>query len=322
MKRVLPLLAATFTLSAGVAYAAPPEREDDAERLFREGQKLLEERRYGEACPKFEAAYRKDGKLGTLINLAFCHQEQGATWYAWLEYREAEVKAIEQNRSDRRDFVRKNLAELEKPLARAIVDNPRREPLLEVLVEERRIPEAERGASFSVEPGQRKVTFRAKGKKQTVVMVAFAREKTTHVAVPEMAEQKPEDIAPSVAPRVAKPPVDDGGSSQRLFGYVALGVAGAAFVTGGITGVMTLTNPCSDNFLHDREPGCELTSRRDDYDRGAATGLVASLSFGIAAVAGIGGLVLLLTAPSAPERTSRRVVPVIGAGYAGLAGAF
>ena len=38
----------------------------DGERASREGQKLLEERRYGEACPKFEQAYKKAQKRGEI----------------------------------------------------------------------------------------------------------------------------------------------------------------------------------------------------------------------------------------------------------------
>ena len=59
---------------------------------------------------------RRIASLGTLINLAFCHKEQGASWYAWLEFREAEVKATELNRADRRDFAHARLVELEKQL--------------------------------------------------------------------------------------------------------------------------------------------------------------------------------------------------------------
>src|SRR5207253_7042855 len=111
----------SLSLSVFAANAHAQDREADAERLFREGQKLLEERRYGEACPKFEQAYKKDNALGTLLNLAFCHKEQGAVWYAWLEFREAELKATDQNRTERRDFARKSLGELERSLAKAAV---------------------------------------------------------------------------------------------------------------------------------------------------------------------------------------------------------
>jgi hypothetical protein len=52
-------------------------------------------------------------------------------------------------------------------------------------------------------------------------------------------------------------------------------------------------------------------------------GLVASISFGVALVAGVSGLVLLLTAPKSTDAPrARRVTPVLGAGYLGLRGAF
>lgn len=319
------LLSAALALALVARTAgATPEREDDAERLFREGQKLLEERRYGDACPKFEAAYAKDGNLGTLINLAFCHEEQGATWYAWLEYREAEVKALEQNRPERREFVRKRLVTLERSLTKAVVENPREEGLVDVLVEDRRIPEAEKGVPFFVEPGERKVTFRARGKKQAVAMIEFAKAaKITKVAVPAMEEAPEEPDAPPPAPPPPAPApivvVEPTSNGTRLAGYVALGVAGAAFVTGAVTGILTMTNPCADNFMHDKEPGCETTERRSDYDRGATMGVVSTVSFAAAAAFGAVGLTLLLTAPRA---RAQGISPALGAGYVGMHGAF
>jgi tetratricopeptide (TPR) repeat protein len=106
------LFGLAFFTTAHLAYADPLDKDADAERLFREGQKLMEERRYGEACPKFDLAYRKDQQLGTLLNLAYCHKELGTTWLAWVEFKEAELKAIELKRTERRDFARQRMAEL------------------------------------------------------------------------------------------------------------------------------------------------------------------------------------------------------------------
>ena len=196
-------------VAAGLIVGTPrvawaQDREVDAERLFREGQKLLEERRFGEACPKFEAAYSKDHSLGTLINLAFCHKEEGALWYAWLEFREAEVKATELNRPDRRDFAKQRLTELEKQLPKVIIDNPRKVPLTDVLVEDRKVWEAERGAVFAAEVGTRRFIFKARGRKNGALLVNIVKgEKLQHVTVPDMEEgsdEPPKTDTPSDAP--------------------------------------------------------------------------------------------------------------------------
>lgn len=329
--RVGRALGAAVLLVCG--QAAAQDREADAERLFREGQKLLEERRYGEACPKFEAAYRKDGQLGTLINLAFCHKEQGANWYAWLEFREAEIKATELGRPDRKDFVRKQLTLLEKNLPKVIVDNPRKEPLVEVLVEDKRVPEAERGAVFAAEPGERKFTFRAKGKKQATLLVPVQKiDKIQHVTTPELEDAPPEELAPppaepappEPAPQPERPaPEAPRGDTQRILSYGLLGLGAAAVGVGSVFGVMTLDNVCSGDGA--KTPQCTA----DEKARGDRTGMISNVSFAVGGAALIGGVVLLLTAPSssptagsAPPRRRVAVTPELGAGWAGVRGTF
>jgi hypothetical protein len=317
---------------------AQQDREADAERLFREGQKLLEERRFGEACPKFEAAYTKDHSLGTLINLAFCHKEQGALWYAWLEFREAEVKATELNRPDRRDFARHRLVELEKQLPKVVIDNPQKVPLTDVLVEDRKVWDAERSTPFAAEAGQRRFIFKAKGKKPAATMVSVVKgEKVQHVSVPEMedgVEAPPPSDRPiePAAPKPEAPPPSDG-SMQRTIGWVALGVGGVAAIIGTIEGVSTFSNAC-----HGGKVGPECTP--DERAAGSTSGAISDVSFVIAALAVGGGLFLLLTAPSASsapppaatarvvprshaaERTRVSITPKLGLGWASVSGTF
>jgi hypothetical protein len=334
----LPL---ALVLASGTALAQ--DREADAERLFREGQKLLEERRFGEACPKFEQAYNKDRQLGTLINLAFCHKEQGAIWYAWLEFREAEVKAHELNRLDRRDFAKQRLVELEKQLPKLVVDNPQKVALTDVLVEDRKVWEAERGTAFAAEQGQRKFVFRAKGKKPATALInVTGSNKVQHVVVPDMEDGSP-DPPPPVASNdgaagdgakgadAAVKPDPDAGSLQRTLGWVAIGVGGAAVVVGSITGLITLSSPCSSG------KACDPDMR----DSARTTGTISDVSFILAGLGVGGGIALLLTAPaaapgapaSASARASARapspapasridVTPRLGLGYVGLSGTF
>lgn len=324
------MAALAIVFAAGSAAA---DDNSDAERLFREGQKLLEERRFGEACPKFEAAYSKDRSLGTLINLAFCHKEQGALWYAWLEFREAEVKATELNRPDRRDFAKQRLQELDKQLPKVVLDNPQKVALSDVLVEDRKVWEAERGAVFAAEAGQRKFTFKGRGKKASTMMVNVVKATTAqHVIVPELEDLPPEEHAP--APREipgepkkdkeAPPSGTNPGSTQRTIGWVAIGTGGVAAILTGVFGAITYSSPCSGG----------KPCLQSDKDSAQGTSTIATVSFVVAAVGIIGGAILVLTAPSssssaagqhepASPRTARlTVVPELGAGWAGLSGSF
>ena len=294
-------------LLPSVAYAQT--KEADAERNFREGQKLMEEHRYAEACPKFETAYHNDRQLGTLINLAFCHKEQGTIWYAWLEFREAEVEAIELNRVDRRDFAHARLVELERSssLRKVVVDNPKHVPLTAVKVEERPVPEAERGAVFAAEAGSRKFTFMAKGKRITTTLVAIsATAKVQHVPVPEMPDLTAEDLPPppqaSVdppkpeAPVAPPPPPAAVDHTQRTIGWLGIGIGGAAAATGLVMGGISLFGPCGHTACTaDQRSGASTTAAISTVSLIAAGALVAT------------GIVLIVTSPSgAPSTSSAR----------------
>lgn len=328
--RTLRWAALAIPLVVASTAAAQPSEEADAERLFREGQKLLEQRRFGEACPKFDSAYQKDGQLGTLLNLAFCHKEQGAKWFAWLEFREAEIKAEELGREDNQAFAHKQRVALEKPFPKLVVDNPDGVPLTDVLVEERRVPKAEAGEVFVAEAGERKVTFVAKGKKPATLLVEVARSaQPTHVTIPPLEDADPEPAPVAEAPAKEAPPPPpqappseaegtSPGRTQRTLAYVALGVGAAGLVAGGITGAMTLGSPCAGGT-----DGC-TRSERDAADGSA---MLSNISFAVAGVGLVGGLALLLTAPHArpvesAARSVPRVEPRIGAGWAGLDGVF
>ena len=329
----LPFALVLVTGSASTARAGGGD--DDAERLFREGQKLMEERRFGEACPKFEQAYAKDRQLGTLINLAFCHKEQGAIWYAWLEFKEAEVKATEGGRLDRRDFAKQRLAELEKQLPKVVLENPSRMPLTEVLVEDRKVWEAERLAVFAAESGQRKFTFKAKGKKHATALINVVKgDKVQRVTVPEM-EDGSDDPPPVPERPIPEPPKGEAagpaadpnaGSTQRTLGWVGIGVGSVALIVGIVEGALTFGSPCAGA----PKKGCST----QEHDSATSTATIANLAFVLGGVGIIGGGALVLTAPSGsksagterglvkPRSAGVAVTPRIGAGWAGLSGTF
>jgi hypothetical protein len=322
----------------------PPDPDADAERLFREGQKLLEAGRYGEACPKFEVAYRKDQQLGTLLNLAFCHKELGAVWPAWVEFKAAEVKANALHLPDRRDFALRKMAELEKSLARVVVVVPRDVELTEVLVEDRHVPEAERGVVFAAEPGDRKFSFRAKGKKAFVQLVTVVKgDQPQRLTVPPMEDElAPLAVEPSIAaparpglgPSSTRQRTDamGDGSGQKTLAIVFAGLGVVGVGVGATTGIMTLTNGCTASARKEDPSGCPDDQRgRNEAAAGEMTGLISTISFAVGGASLVAAAVLYFTAPhpksaavgtSTRSAQSRYVWPDIGPRGAGLAGRF
>jgi len=97
--------------------------ESDAARLFREGRALVVEGRFADACPRLEQSQRLEPRLGTQLNIAFCHEQLGKLATAWSGFQEAASTARRE-----RDLAREQFA-----TARALALSPR-VPWLEVRV--------------------------------------------------------------------------------------------------------------------------------------------------------------------------------------------
>src|SRR5579883_326916 len=87
------LVIAVATLGAtafprGALADATAEDKATAEALFNEGKRLMNERKFGEACPKFLASQKLDPGVGTQLNLAVCYEANGQTASAWATFKE------------------------------------------------------------------------------------------------------------------------------------------------------------------------------------------------------------------------------------------
>lgn len=65
-------------------------RAAEAEQLFRDGKRLMGEKKYGEACAAFDASYKLDPLSTTLLNLADCREKNAQYASAWGAFLEAE----------------------------------------------------------------------------------------------------------------------------------------------------------------------------------------------------------------------------------------
>jgi hypothetical protein len=307
---------------APLARADKAQDARDADRYFKEGQTLMEESEYAKACPKFEQSYKLDPKTGTQLNLAFCYEKEGRVWYAWLAYKEAELRASASGQKERADFARAQAINLEKGLARARI--PAQSGLDRLAVDDQTIPDATRGQPFAVEPGSRKVTFVKSGKKPVVREIRIVRQAAPQVLEVPTAfedEELPPVVAPPPAveapPPIAPPPPADPARKQspdRTLALAAFGVGAIGLGTGAVLGVMTLTtrdeaDANCPNKVCDRVGQDKIATAR-------TYGVISTIGFVVGAIGVAGGATLYLLAPADGKGAS--VGPSIGPGMAGL----
>ena len=72
-----------------VGLAGSAGAENESTKLFEEGRALAEEKKWEEACAKFEKSLELDRAAGTLLNYANCHEKLGHLAQAWRLFDEA-----------------------------------------------------------------------------------------------------------------------------------------------------------------------------------------------------------------------------------------
>ena len=105
---------------AAPATAQTPE----AEVLFREGQRLMKEEQYSEACEKFEASERIEPASGTELNLALCREKNGQTASAWAMYLKAAASARKSKNEDRASEAKERANKLADQLVYLTIEVP------------------------------------------------------------------------------------------------------------------------------------------------------------------------------------------------------
>ena len=123
--RLGSIAAMAVWLASTSSWAAP----SDAARLFEEGRALMLEGRIEEACPKLDASQRMEPHVGTLLNLAACHEKLGKTSTAWVEYQQALTAARAEGQSEREAFATERIQALEPRVSWVSVIVPSEPPV-------------------------------------------------------------------------------------------------------------------------------------------------------------------------------------------------
>lgn len=316
------LLGASLSFGAGHAHAQASTEVALAETLYRQARELSAAGNYAEACPKFAESYRLDPATGTLLNLAACHEAEGKTATAWIEYSDALAASRRDKRAVRVKYAQDRMTELEPKLSRLtlVVPVETDEPELALFLNGTPVGRAARGVATPVDPGRHVVEAKAPGRKpfrEEVDVLPNADQKTVTIA---KLEPLPPEPAPVVPPPIPAPApqalrVRDQVTTRPtpvsvyIAGAVTLGLAAAAGVTGGLY--------LHENSEYDANRDTNRSAAQDHYDSARVLGTVnAALWVGTVG----GALLTTYLYVTRPERRapSARVLPFVSAEAAGL----
>lgn len=323
--RLLPAAVAGASLVLFAPSAAFAGNEAAAEALFVEAQKLVKEKKYAEACPKFAESNRLDRGAGTLIHLADCYEKNKQTASAWATYKEAASAAQALGRADWQKLATQRSNALEPKLAKLTIRVPDPVEKLEVTKDGAPYAQASWGVALPVDVGAHTVEASAPGYKpfKTIASVSKDGEKLD-VVVPKL-EAAPKEVADAPKPEPQKPAPppkteEDDGGGQRALGFIVGGVGVAGLAVGGITGLMAMSKNDEAKDKCPTEGACASKEGVDANDSAKSLGLVSTIAFGAGAALVVGGAVLIFTAPKASSKEAARVrvAPTAAANGGGL----
>ncbi|WP_437683813.1 hypothetical protein [Sorangium sp. So ce131] len=313
-------LALLSAMGLPLASQAQPTAADKAlaEGLFQDGKKLMDEGKIPEACAKLAESQRVDPTVGTLLNLAVCHEKEGKTASAWAEFKEASALSAGIGQQDRSQFAAKRAAALEARLTRLALEVAQPVPGMVITLNGKELSAAAAtGSGIPVDPGAAAIEAKAPGKQPWSQQVTLEPGSgTKQVTVPPLADvPAPAPAAPSPPPprpaaappppassTAAAPGSGSAGSPMRTLGFIAGGVGVASLGVGAVLGVLTLRKAadvedgCSGSF------GCSPADVAMNEDA-RTTAMVSTVTVG-AGLACLGaGVALVLMSPS-PEKTA------------------
>ncbi len=288
-----------------------------AETLFRSGEKKFDAGRHAEACQDFEQSLKLAPKLGTLLNVALCHETIGKVATAWREFQHASAWAAQNNQRERHDFAVQHVIALEPRLPRVALQLPVDRAIASLEVDGEPLPEQRWNLPVYLDPGEHAVAVNAPGKRRATVTFRVTLSPTEQiVVVPSLADE------PAPAPPSPAPVLQDESPMKRNVGWGLVAAGGIGVVTGAVLAVLSVAKR-GDADDHCVDATCDAEGV--DLLRSASslgTGSIVALAAG--GVLGAAGGVLLLTSrpPSAP-RTGLVLAPRAGVGgIVGLGGTF
>jgi hypothetical protein len=314
-----------FALSfvACLATSNVARAQDDAEALIAKGVELREKGKDEEALALFKKAYAKSPSPRARAQVALAEQALGM-WVA------AETDLVAALGSESDPWIAKNRAALDGALGviRRHIGSleVRGADGAEVLVDGAPVGVASPGASFRVEAGRRTLEVRSKGHHATTRAVevpagGVARETVSLVAMSNAdGSGGGNSNSSGGSGGNMRAGEDDPGRGQRVLGWAFIGVGGALLATGA-AGLLIRKGIVDDYNVNCPGLGAAQPANCEDKVESARTwNTVSIVSLIAGGVFAIGGVALMVTAPSGPAKSAS--FRTIHCSFDGCAGTF
>jgi hypothetical protein len=189
------LIALASLSASSTAFAAPT---DEADALFEDGRRMMDDGNLAEACPKLERSFQLAPRLGTMLNLGSCFERRGELARALSLYERAATLARQTGRADRESAARELAASLESKVAKVLVVS--REPSANLVLQVDGEILSTRSGLVPLDPGSRRLTARAPGRVPFEVVLELKKGETTTVTIPKLREEGPPPAAATAPP--------------------------------------------------------------------------------------------------------------------------
>lgn len=323
----------SLALLAALSGSALAGKKEQAEAAFKEGKKLMGEKRYSEACPRLEESMKLDPGIGAQLNIGKCYEEWGRLGRALAAY-QAALQMAKDAKDRRVPDIQKLVDDLDSQVPRLTIKFPKDTSQDGVKVTLDGEPVTTFGTAVTIDPGPHTIEYTIDGgpKKSKVVPIERGGDSEVTLDVPKVRVAKTppggkgdgnhkDDHAKS---DVETPPAP--GRNMRLGGLV---LGGAGVVAIGVSSIMTLSargqyNDALSAHCMGMKNMCDAMGLQATHDA-RSTANVATVIF-IAGVAAVGGgVALYMLAPkgsaateASGDATARYIVPTVSNDGAGL----
>jgi hypothetical protein len=309
-RKGITTLAVCLGLGAASPLAAEPSAANKAaaEALYQQGAELFEQGDLAPACEHFDASQDLDPGLGTMLRLADCLDRLGKTASAWALFGEAATLAAERGDAERETIASERARDLEQRLSKVWLTSAAAAPPAGLTVELNgsAVPLTSLGVSLPLDPGPVEVVARAEGY-QPFTGAFEVPEGPAHTSfeIPELERVPPPKPVPRREPLVVAParrPEPD--FSLRTAGIVGAGAGLVGIATGAIFAYRALE--LKSDSLEACSANNEDRCGRKGYDlrnESLTAADAATVSFGVGGALLLGGVALIVLAPSiSPKR--------------------